>query len=377
MPQNIRILFIIALLTSTAANSIQAQEKKDPALACLFSGLVPGLGQYYNGSGPEVTKGVLQDVGVVGGLGLMEAEGINSLYGPTGLLGKQGGPSTATVLGFSLFAGSWAWSLIDAPISSDQINKEEVLRPNPSTLGLNSSLESGNEVIAGKKSPFLSGLLSAIVPGAGQYYNGTGSEITKGIIQEVGTFGLIFYGTSNPSYNNIVLVPPIIGCYLWSVIDAPITSADINGKVTAEMKPGVEPLKWAKSPDDAMARSILVPGLGQYYNGTSDEIVKGIIQEAVIVGGLAVAGASVFISPSPSSSNNSANTPFNPGRTVAGVSLALGAYLWSVIDAPLASDDINRKFQVSPAAGHIEMHLALLDDSASRMYPAAEMSFGF
>jgi hypothetical protein len=173
----------------------------------------------------------------------------------------------------------------------------------------------------------------------------------------------------------------------WSAVDAPPPAIGLNGKSNGENTkppdgsaglPG-EPLKEEKSPVASLLMSVFIPGLGQYYNGTGDEILKGVIQDAGLVSGLALSGASIQISSGSSSSENnaSASKPVDSGLALAGFGIFLGSYLWSVIDAPLASDDINRKASKKNIAGDFNLHLALLNDSAFRVVPVEDFSFRF
>lgn len=214
---------------------VWGQDRKNPALSCVLSIALPGVGQYYNGTDAEVIKGIFQDGGFIGGAVIAEAEGVNSFTGGSnGLFTKPGGVSAAGVLGIGLAFGSWVWSFVDAPLSSDQINKD-LLQEKPLPIGMNPGTHYGAE---GRKSPFLSLLMSAVVPGLGQYYNGTENEVIKGVIQDAGILGS--FGLNSSSYNDRGLdyleVLTIGGCYLWSVIDAPLSSADINGELAYQMR---------------------------------------------------------------------------------------------------------------------------------------------
>lgn len=91
---------------------------KSPGLAFALSFLFPGIGQYYNG---DVTKGVIQEVLYVGGwvlffaLGTEEVEGYYYDYTET---------TAWWWIGLGLASGSALWSMIDAPISANKINKK-------------------------------------------------------------------------------------------------------------------------------------------------------------------------------------------------------------------------------------------------------------
>jgi len=88
-----------------------------------------------------------------------------------------------------------------------------------------------------KKSPVLAFVLSCLVPGAGQYYNG---DITKGAIQQVlyaGGLTLGLYAAAGGAYGSddneaatwVWVGLGVAGAsYLWSIIDAPISAIRIN-----------------------------------------------------------------------------------------------------------------------------------------------------
>lgn len=81
--------------------------QKSPALAFVLSFLVPGVGQYYNG---EVAKGIIQEAAFVGGL-VLYIQGVNDYDDTLQAIG-----------GFDLMA-AWIWSMIDAPLSANRINR--------------------------------------------------------------------------------------------------------------------------------------------------------------------------------------------------------------------------------------------------------------
>jgi tetratricopeptide (TPR) repeat protein len=105
-----------------------------------------------------------------------------------------------------------------------------------------------------KKSPLLSGFLSAVIPGAGQYYNGTPNEVLKGCIMDTGIIlGVVIIVEADnytPVFPNesigaafatdLGAVALIGGCYLWSVIDAPTSSDEINWEVDHPKRAGAD-----------------------------------------------------------------------------------------------------------------------------------------
>ncbi len=100
---------------------------------------------------------------------------------------------------------------------------------------------------------------------------------------------------------------------------------------------GIAEIKEEKSPAIALVLSLVFPGLGQYYNG---EIKKGIIQEAMVVGGAALAltvGIDHQAADTIRYSFDRTNALFWIGAGVASV-----GSLWSLVDAPLSAGRINR-----------------------------------
>ena len=93
-------------------------KEKSPVVAFVLSFIFPGLGQYYNG---EWKKGVIQDVLYIGGYVVAFTAGIDYET-------DEWGYTYTTVnglyaLGLLTSAGVALWSVIDAPISANKINK--------------------------------------------------------------------------------------------------------------------------------------------------------------------------------------------------------------------------------------------------------------
>jgi len=102
---------------SKAIPTIQTNyREKSPGLAFLFSFLLPGGGQYYNG---EIIKGVTMTVLSLGSVVLMNIDGIDD---------------TQLIIGESVMIASSLWSMIDALISANSINK--VIRQDLATIKL-------------------------------------------------------------------------------------------------------------------------------------------------------------------------------------------------------------------------------------------------
>ena len=90
-----------------------AVHRKSPVVACALSLFIPGAGQAYN---DEWGKGAIHFV--VGGV----------LAFPVGLAASYGGPGGAANIlvgvGALIVLGVRVWSIIDAPISANRINKQ-------------------------------------------------------------------------------------------------------------------------------------------------------------------------------------------------------------------------------------------------------------
>jgi len=92
----------------------KGKSDKDPYVAAFLSLVIPGLGQHYNG---QYMKGLYQEALFVGGILLMEDGLNNELLSLEEAVGEIG-------LGVLLWVGVWVWSVIDAPISAININRE-------------------------------------------------------------------------------------------------------------------------------------------------------------------------------------------------------------------------------------------------------------
>jgi TM2 domain-containing membrane protein YozV len=108
---------------ATTTQSMQGYNRKEPGVACILSLLLPGGGQYYNG---QYAKGAL----------------MTALYAAS-IVGMATNTSTSydyydnpyyhtesnSSLGFFvlLYIGDYLWSVIDAPISANKINKQNLL----------------------------------------------------------------------------------------------------------------------------------------------------------------------------------------------------------------------------------------------------------
>lgn len=106
------------------------------------------------------------------------------------------------------------------------------------------------------KNPYVAGVLSFLLPGAGQYYNG---EISKGLamtaVRIIGV-AMMLNGTATNTtyyggyyYQETVATPGYwvglainVGSFIWSVIDAPVSSGRINREREREMGLNIKPV---------------------------------------------------------------------------------------------------------------------------------------
>ena len=135
-----KIIFMVILSLFPLVNYLNAQttsapptendiivSEKNPALAFGCSFLIPGMGQMYN---EEVGSGIT--------LFLLSTAGTIAY-----LIGFDSDSPDVGVPGFLLAAGSWLYSVIDAPISANKITKEsrlKALRLNKKNTGFNQKL---------------------------------------------------------------------------------------------------------------------------------------------------------------------------------------------------------------------------------------------
>lgn len=118
---------VISLSMDQVARLRQGQRTrsfgKSPLKAMGLSALLPGCGQFYNG---QHRKGGIQLViyGIGWGLALWGGTDVTIIETP-GYYSRTYSPTTTSYIGFGLLAGTWLWSVIDAPISAKNINKKE------------------------------------------------------------------------------------------------------------------------------------------------------------------------------------------------------------------------------------------------------------
>lgn len=104
-----------------------------------------------------------------------------------------------------------------------------------------------------------------------------------------------------------------------------------------------------KNPWHAFGLSVLITGGGQWYN---EQYGKGLAQF-----GIAVAGAGVMLA---ALEDNTNNIDVDDDDTLGGVGamMWLGAIVWSLVDAPMSANAINKerresaRFQINPFVGN-------------------------
>jgi len=109
-----------------------------------------------------------------------------------------------------------------------------------------------------------------------------------------------------------------------------------------------------KSPWLAFGLSYVFPGLGQLYNG---QYVKAVVFPTIVC-----LGAALMMVSSPGADFSADDTSYP--LLYAGVGLAGGAYIWSLVDAPVSANKINGRRQaqagiplVSPEGGNYALTL--------------------
>jgi len=136
--------------------------------------------------------------------------------------------------------------------------------------------------------------LSLLFPGFGQFYNGQNAKGT--IMSTVALSSYITYYSTRHSNNsltrdiNIYSFVFLCGTYIWSLTDASISANTINRRNRAlsrnsgnDGELSINPTEQYhyRNPAAAVGLSLLLPGLGQFYNGQTG---KGVTM-CVLYGG--------------------------------------------------------------------------------------------
>lgn len=122
-------MLAVFALVSMSPPAARAAEKKEPVVAFLLSFVLPGAGQYYNG---QIVKGVVQTTLAVGGLAAALAKPYDTTTTTEEFLGVTI-TTTERKLSSVFYAGlattlvADIWSMIDAPIWANKINKRKSL----------------------------------------------------------------------------------------------------------------------------------------------------------------------------------------------------------------------------------------------------------
>lgn len=139
--------------TSSDTRAYSLESEKNPAVAFVLSFLVPGGGQFYNG---ENKKGGIMLGGVLGGVVLMFA-GASEVVEDIDTGEEETGGAGKVVLGILGVAGCSLWSMIEAPIAANKINKKirsakagKSFRFRETNLVLSARPMSSREVLGGR-----------------------------------------------------------------------------------------------------------------------------------------------------------------------------------------------------------------------------------
>ena len=125
----------VAKILQEEQSRIGGREKKNVYLAMALSAVIIGGGQFYNGQ--NLKGGIQLGLGVVG-FGLMLSGLADDDYYYSG----NSGAAIRAAIGGLLYSGTWLWSVIDAGISANKINKKNEyghlieLNDNRFTLGV-------------------------------------------------------------------------------------------------------------------------------------------------------------------------------------------------------------------------------------------------
>ena len=111
---------IVRILREPALGSRTLSQKKNPMVALGLSFPIVGSGQFYNG---EYTKGVVQLGAAIVGLGLVLSAGGDNVDEPDGNRDADN-DDWRSIPGYVLLFGGAIWSLIDAPMSANRINRQ-------------------------------------------------------------------------------------------------------------------------------------------------------------------------------------------------------------------------------------------------------------
>lgn len=124
-------------------------KRKEPAVSFLFSLLIPGGGQYYNG---QYGKGAVMTGICIGSLAMIIAGAVETeeWYG-NGYYHYSNRSDALIGIGAAIYFGNYLWSLIDAPIVSNRINKMTRIQ-----LGNNTTLSIKPDYSFNKE-PFMNG----------------------------------------------------------------------------------------------------------------------------------------------------------------------------------------------------------------------------
>ena len=115
-----RMRDIVRISREPVLGSRTLSQKKNPMVALGLSFPIVGSGQFYNG---EYTKGVAQMGAAIVGLGLVLSAGGDNADSPDGNLDADN-DDWRSIPGYVLLLGGAIWSLVDAPMSANRINRQ-------------------------------------------------------------------------------------------------------------------------------------------------------------------------------------------------------------------------------------------------------------
>ncbi len=115
-----RMRDIVRISREPVLGSRTLSQKKNPMVALGLSFPIVGSGQFYNG---EYTKGVAQMGAAIVGLGLVLSAGGDNTDSPDGNLDADN-DDWRSIPGYVLLLGGAIWSLVDAPMSANRINRQ-------------------------------------------------------------------------------------------------------------------------------------------------------------------------------------------------------------------------------------------------------------
>lgn len=104
---------LVLLATVSSVSGAEVFEKRDPWIACGLSIILPGMGQHYN---DDHVRGLLLNIAYIGGVTAVA-------------VGEYEDDDTVGGIGALFAFPALIYSIIEAPMRSEQINKKLTLAP--------------------------------------------------------------------------------------------------------------------------------------------------------------------------------------------------------------------------------------------------------